>query len=211
MLDLRRTFFIGGSPCAGKSTICNLLVQKHSFLAYHCDEHYDQHLANASTDQPTLQMLGGWSWSQAMTRPVDQMIASEWAANQELGALALEDVALLQAKADATAGVVAEGMALLPAVLANLRLTNKPLPQAVYLVPTEAFQLAHYAQREWAQALCAQTPDPAATFANWMARDAANARALAASAQSLGFPLLVVDGSLTIDETLAWCEHQLGL
>ena len=35
------TFYIGGSPCAGKSTIANLLAQRHGRHAFHCDEGAD--------------------------------------------------------------------------------------------------------------------------------------------------------------------------
>jgi adenylate kinase family enzyme len=37
-------YFIGGSPCAGKSTICDLLAARHGLKTLHWDEHDDTHL-----------------------------------------------------------------------------------------------------------------------------------------------------------------------
>jgi dephospho-CoA kinase len=86
-----KTLFVGGSPCAGKSTVCDLFAQKHGFAQYHCDEHYSQHLERAKAGQ-TLKTFQDRSWLQAMTRPLEMMIADELQANRELGEFALKDL-----------------------------------------------------------------------------------------------------------------------
>ena len=137
----------------------------------------------------------------AMTRPLADMVRDELEANRELGLLALEDIRALRGP------VVAEGMAFMPEVLATLG----PGVRAAYMVPAEAFQLEHYRRRPWAWELASQTPDPQGMFDAWMARDAASARTVAASARAHGFPVLEVDGSLTLAETVAWLEARFGL
>ena len=194
-------FFVGGSPCSGKSTVCDALADRHKLRPYHCDDHYDAHLSRAHSGS-SLAQFQRLSWLEAFTtRSLERMIADELKSNRELCAFALEDVGAIGSP------VIAEGMPFMPDVMANLQ----PRASAVYLVPSPAFQRDHYAQREWAQSLLATTADPAGVFERWMARDEANARFIGARAAALGFAILEVDGRLSTEETVSWCEHHLGL
>ncbi len=195
------TYFIGGSPCAGKSTICDLLAAHHGLRTYHCDEHYDTHLERAKSDS-ILSKFRGMTWQEAFTtRTLEKMIQDELEANRELGLLALEDVNAIDSP------VIAEGMAFMPELLVRL----EPRVNAVYLIPTESFQREHYAKREWAQSLLETTDDPKAVFEKWMVRDATNARTIATQARAFKFSVLEVDGRLSVLEVLAWIEQQFAL
>ena len=69
-------FFVGGSPCAGKSTVCDVLAALHGLRTYHCDEHYDAHLERAKPGS-TLSMFRGLTWLEAFTtRPLDKEIGN---------------------------------------------------------------------------------------------------------------------------------------
>jgi dephospho-CoA kinase len=194
-------YFIGGSPCAGKTTICDLLAARHGLRTYHCDDHYDAHLELAKSDS-TLSKFRGMTWHEAFTtRTLETMIRDELEANQELGVFALEDLSAIESP------MIAEGMAFMPELLVKL----EPRVNAVYLIPTESFQREHYAKREWAQSLLATTNDPKGVFEKWMARDAANARTISEQARAFNFPVLEVDGSLSVLEVSAWVETQLGI
>jgi dephospho-CoA kinase len=192
-------YFIGGSPCVGKSTICDLLAARHGLQTYHCDEHYDTHLERAKPDS-ILAKFRGMGWLEAFTtRSLETMIHDELEANLELGVFALED---LQQK---NSPMIAEGMAFMPELLVKL----EPRVNAVYLIPTESFQREHYAKREWAQYLLETTDDPKGVFEKWMARDAANAHTIATQARAFKFPVLEVDGTLGVIEVLEWVQTQL--
>ena len=194
-------FFIGGSPCSGKSTVCDALAVRHGLRSYHCDQYYDAHLSRARSGS-SLAQYQQLSWHDAFTtRSLERMIADELAVNRELSAFALEDVLAIDAP------VIAEGMPFLPDVMAALQ----PRANAVYLVPSAAFQRDHYAKRDWAQGLLASTSDPTGVFERWMARDAAAAVFIRARATALGFAVLEVDGGLSMEQTIEWCEQQLGL
>lgn len=129
------------------------------------------------------------------------MIADELSANFELAAFALEDVDAIGSP------VIAEGMPFMPDAMSALQ----PRANAVYLVPSPAFQRDHYAKREWAQSLLATTADPVGVFERWMARDTAAAGLIHARATALGFAVLEVDGRMSLEETVNWCEDHLGL
>jgi hypothetical protein len=191
-------YFIGGSPCAGKSTICDLLAACHGWQTYHCDEHYDAHLGRAKPGS-TLDKFRSMTWLEAFTnRTLENMIHDELEANRALGVFALEDLHTMQTP------VIAEGMALMPELLVKL----EPRAKAVYLIPSETFQREQYAKREWAQRLLESTNDPRGVFEKWMARDAANARTITAQARALKFPVLEVDGSLNVTQVLEWVQTQ---
>ena len=134
-------------------------------------------------------------------RSLKTMIEEELQADFELGQLALEDLSAFKS------GFIAEGMAFLPNLMASL----EPRNQIVYLIPTTSFQTEHYARREWVNGLLQTTPNPKETFANWMARDATNAQRIAQEAALNNFPVLLVDGSMDIQQTLAWAEKQFQL
>jgi dephospho-CoA kinase len=193
-------YLIGGSPCTGKSTICELLADRHGWRTYHCDEHYDAHLERAKPGS-TLSKLRTMTWLEAFTtRSLETMIRDELEVNRELGLLALEDLDAIESP------VVAEGMAFMPELLVKLESRAK----VVYLIPTGSFQRQHYTKRDWAQRLLQTTADSKAVFEKWMARDAANAQTIADQARAFDFPLLEVDGSLGVLEVSAWVEMQLG-
>jgi hypothetical protein len=103
--------------------------------------------------------------------------------------------------------VMAEGAALMPELVAGLT----PRARAAYLVPTNEFQREHYARRDWAWNLCNQTLDPARTFDGWMQRDARFAAYVRETAVQYGFPVMVVDGSRTLEDTQTWLENALRL
>jgi hypothetical protein len=105
--------------------------------------------------------------------------------------------------------VIAEGAALLPALVHSVLAEPR---RAVWLVPTEPFQIAHYSQRraviDWALDGCT---DPEQAFRNWMARDAAMGRWISAETARLGLSLLTVDGACTLEESAVTVAAPLGL
>jgi hypothetical protein len=94
--------------------------------------------------------------------------------------------------------LVVEGAALLPELLAGLRI---PVDRAVWIVPALEFQVAHYTLRTWAQELVHETADPDAAFRRWMQRDARFAAAVADQARALGYRVVVTDGSRSVQDT----------
>ncbi|WP_455714085.1 shikimate kinase [Anaerosporobacter sp.] len=41
-------YWIGGSTCAGKTTISNILAANYGFRVYHCDEYLGKHIENSN-------------------------------------------------------------------------------------------------------------------------------------------------------------------
>jgi shikimate kinase len=53
--QLRNVYWIGGGACGGKTTIANMVAERHGLRAYHCEAEYDRHLASANpVDHPAM-------------------------------------------------------------------------------------------------------------------------------------------------------------
>ena len=203
--DLSHVYWIGGSPCAGKSTIAQTLADRYNLHYYQCDAWFDTHQQRAQPDrQPLLYRLAGMSCDEIWLPPVAAQIAREIAIYREEFAMILADLQALPR----TQPILAEGAALLPALvvkqLAQLR-------HAIWITPTPAFQRFHYAQRPWIHDVVRTCSDPVLAFDNWMARDEAFAQVVNEQAMTLGLPLLIVDGSRSLLENMAFVEERLGL
>jgi hypothetical protein len=188
--------WLGGSPCSGKSSIAQALAQRYGLTAYHCDDHWDAHVAQADPEQePHMARIGQMSWDEIWMRPVAAQVSYELGVYREEFPMILRDLA---ERRHQTAGLLAEGAALLPEGVAPLITDAR---QALWVVPTAAFQRRVYPNRgAWVQQILAQCSDPEQALANWMNRDIAFARHVAAQAEELGLRVLWVDGETTLAE-----------
>ena len=191
---LSQAYFLGGSPCSGKSTIAEALISQFGFQYYKVDDHDRAHLARCRPDRhPTMTRIKGMSWNQIWSRPVPVLVADELAYYQEEFEMILAD---LEAFAPHPP-VLLEGAALLPELIAGLPVDPKRI---LYLVPTEPFQLHHYSQRPWIQHILKDCDDPDQAFRNWMQRDHQFGQEIFRQAESRGFRTIVVDGEMNLNE-----------
>ncbi|MEM7735408.1 MAG: hypothetical protein AAF267_06410 [Deinococcota bacterium] len=188
--------FIGGSPCSGKSTVCNYLASKYKARAYHCDGQYENHLLRAQ-EGSILASIKHLEWHDLFVNKKSEIMAhKEFAANLELGVFAIQDVDDIQKP------TFAEGMPFLPSLAHGCNLN------IVFLIPTREFQWASYSQRDWIHGLLESAPNPRATFNNWMERDYLNGKRISDEASKYGYPILQVDGSLPVTDTANWVVAQ---
>jgi hypothetical protein len=197
--------WLGGSPCAGKSTIAAILAEQHGLRLYSCDAEFARHIETAdSYHQPTLSRLRGLSAAEVFDRPLKPMVRDAVLACVEQFAMIAADLAAMPSGPP----VLAEGMPLLPASVMALR--SRPA-YAAWLVPAPDFQRAHYGRREWAASLMAGMSDPDRVFEKWMRRDEICARWVRGQASKLHLPVYVIENDETLDAVTAWAERQLGL
>jgi len=201
-----RTYYLEGSPCAGKSTVAAALAARHGLRVYSSDAEFGRHAEVADPARaPTLARLRGMTWDAVFLRSRGPMVRDAVLACAEAFVFVAADLAALPPGPP----VLAEGMALLPACVASLG--PEALAHAAWLVPAPAFQRAHYARRAWAGALAGQTADPAAAFENWMRRDEVSARLVRAQARRAGAAVRVVREGDPVEAVAAWAAERLGL
>lgn len=187
-------YWIGGSPCAGKSTVAQALANRYNLYYYQCDTWFAAHQRRASPiQQPTLQRLAALSCDEIWLPPVAEQLARVQTIYREEFAMILDDLRALPMDRP----ILVEGAALMPQLLLPYLPRRQ---QAIWLTPTPAFQRSHYAQRPWIHDVLRTCTDATQAFQNWMARDEAYAAWISAQATAAGLRLLAVDGQQTCDE-----------
>ena len=200
-----RIYWLGGSPCSGKSTIAERLTLQYNLTYFRCDDSLTAHIASSDPrHQPTLARLRTMTSDEIWLEPVAAQVERVIAIYREEFSLLLAELQALHTGRP----ILAEGAALMPELV---RQDPTWAAHAVWMVPTPAFQREHYRQRPWVAGVLQDCSDPVQAFANWMARDEAFATYVTKTATAAGLPLLQVDGSRTIDDNAIWVATQLGL
>ena len=201
--QLAHVYWIGGSPCSGKSSIVAWLARRHDFTAYNCDDAFGEHGQRATPEaQPALYRVTHATWDAIWMRPVEALLADEVVVYEEEFGMILDDLLALPG----TRPVVAEGAALMPALVRDLLIDPR---RAIWVVPSEEFQRAIYPKRgAWVQGILKECTDREQAFQNWMGRDVAFARRIAEEARAQDLSVLTVDGNRTVEENAALVEAQ---
>jgi hypothetical protein len=204
--QLRHVYWIGGSPCSGKSTIVHLLSEGWAFYSYNCDDAFQRHGEQITPEeQPTFYRVLHMTWDEIWMRPVEELLADVLAVYGEEFDLILHDLLALPAGRP----VVAEGAALLPSLV---RQALADPSHAIWVVPTEVFQRHHYPERgAWVQQIVSRCTHPEEAFGNWMDRDIAFGRWVAREARERGLCVLTVDGTRTIRENAERVKQHFGV
>jgi hypothetical protein len=200
---------MGGSPCSGKSSMTALLAERYDLRVYAVDATLGKHVPQLSPMRhPMLYKWYNTPWNDLWMQPPDVLLAEVIGAYGEHCSLVIEDIAALPADRP----LLVEGTCLLPAcVIPHLASPRHGL----WVVPTEEFQRVQYPRRgAWVQGILQQCADPEAVLGNWMDRDVAFARWVAAEAGTRGLEVMTVDGSRTIAQGadavaahFGWSDH----
>jgi 2-phosphoglycerate kinase len=190
-------YWLGGAPCAGKSSIVELLRRRYPGLrtyAVDAELRIDQ---LSPSEQPTLYKWTHTPWQALWEQPPTCLLQEVIAAYREHFALVLADVAQL---AREPSPLLVEGNCLLPdALLQVCNFGPEDLHRALWLVPTPHFLRAHYPTRgAWVQEILSQCQSPARALAAWLDRDEAFAAWVTAETKRCGQRLITVDGQLSV-------------
>jgi hypothetical protein len=197
--QLAHVLWVGGTPCSGKTSVVNMLAEKYQLECYHCDEAFERHKQQI----PIMRKVLAMSWDEIWMRPLDVLVTDVMTIYQQEFQMVLDDLRTLPSSRP----ILAEGMALLPELVAPMLLDTR---HAVWVVPTADFVHQHYLHRgSWVQEILRQCADPEQAFRNWMERDIECGRVVTAEARQRGLPIIQVDGSEPIAGVAAAVEAQL--
>lgn len=192
--SLKNVFWLGGSPCAGKSSISEVLARHFDLDVYHVDEAFEKHMRGLEhAHHPALAQWCASSWDERWMQPIDDLLQTVIACYREHFGLILKDI-LTMPKHKL---LLIEGAALLPRQVAKV-LPNRY--HAAWVIAGADFQREQYWKREWAQGIVEQCNNPELAFHNWMEREVQFAKWVQAEVKALGLQHLKVDGSRTIEE-----------
>jgi len=192
--QLEGVFWLGGSPCAGKSSVSEIISSRFGLDVYHVDEAFEAHAQRFDPARhPALAKWSNSSWDQRWMRPVKSLVQEAIDCYREHFTMVLKDILSLPK----LRSVLVEGTSLLPAQVAGVLSRQS---SAIWLIPTADFQRSHYSKRDWLRGILAQCSKPDEAFDNWMERDSRFAQWLETEASACHFALLRVDGTRTIEQ-----------
>ncbi|MCC6617376.1 MAG: hypothetical protein IT320_28135 [Anaerolineae bacterium] len=198
-----KVYWLGGSPCSGKSSIAHRLARDYGLSLYLCDDVMGRHIAQATAErEPTMARLQGMTPDEIWLEPVEDQVRRVQRFYREEFSMILADIASLPRP------LLVEGAAAMPELIVPLL---NDVAEAIWLVPTPEFQRRHYSRRPWVEEIIGATSDPAQAWENWMARDAAFADRMAAQAATMQLTCLRVDGQHDLDAMTAQVARHFGL
>lgn len=204
--DLGHVLWLGGSACAGKTSVARRLAAVHGLQVYHCDDAFEDHRRRADPAQhPGFCRIMNMSGPELWRQPVAQQVRDLTAFYSDQMEMIVEDLCGLRGKGL----VLAEGAGLEPGLVAPHLADPR---RALWLIATPELRRRLYPSRgSWVPGMLEGVVDSAATFERWMARDDEMACRRVEQAQARGLAVLTVDGSRTIEATAEEVARRLGL
>jgi hypothetical protein len=204
---LSHVLWLGGAPVAGKTSISDLLAEKHKLQAYHFDGTSSEHTARVNKDlHPALAAFIAMTMDERwLRRPPDVMATSMIENWTERFSMVIDDLLAMPTQPR----IVAEGNAFSPECVAPLLTTAR---QAVWLVPTPAFiARSHRGGRLRRTAFVNKTSSPDRALSRLIRRNELLAAHIKAKASALGLTVIEVDEQTPLAETYALAERHFGL
>lgn len=194
MLEGIKVYWIGGSPCCGKSTISEMLVSEFGFEMYRCDDHLDRYTEiGIENGVEIMKKFKCMNLDETWLRDVKEQVEDEVEFYREVLKIIVGDLE----KNYKGKSVLVEGAVILPEFIKNNGIDNS---NYICMVPTKEFQIDKYSKREWVKYYLQGCSDTKKAFENWMERDVMYAKIVKRDADNYGMNVIVVDDSKSIDE-----------
>jgi hypothetical protein len=205
---MENVYWLGGSPCAGKTTISHIIAQEFGWQTYHIDREVESYLERADSQKhPHLSAYKEMGLKRFLLQPAKDQLETVLGMSQEQYAFILEDLA----KFEEGQTILVEGANLRPQDVASILPSTS---HALWLVPTEEFQLEVYPKRgTWVQDVLRNFEDDSRVdvFEQWMERDAMMATWAEKAASNLGIRVITVDGSASLLDNAETVMKHFGL
>lgn len=187
-------YYIGGSPCAGKSTVAEILSQKYGLHYFKVDDFLDDYTGRgALAGYPICKKIVEMNAEEIWMRDPLLQCREEFEFYREVFEYVLADLGQINCKD----GIITEGAAYVPELIKNLGVSNK---RYVSITPTKEFQIFHYKKREFVPYVLEGCADKEKAFCNWMNRDILFAQEIREQCDKENYVSIVNDGNIKIDE-----------
>lgn len=193
--ELAGVRWIGGGPGAGKTTVARRLAKRYGFHLYVADDALQGRGEWLNRPEyPLTQAFMAMDMDQRWVRRSPKEMFRTFHRFQGEGFDVIVDD--LRALAGGGTGVIAEGLSLIPRLVAPLLTTKR---QAVWLIPTSEFSRDAIEARGGKWSIAGRTSDPERALANLRERDELFGRDLRRQVAELGLRALVIDGTDAAD------------
>lgn len=202
---MQNIYIIGGSPCAGKSTVAEILSKKYDLYYFKVDDFLDRFTElGAAKGGSICQKQMEWSFEQIWMRDPQLQCVEEFQFYQEIFEHVWADLQQYSGKK----GVITEGAAYVPRLVKEM---GVPHNRYISITPTEEFQVYHFQKREFVPFILKDCSDKEKAFANWMGRDVLFAKEVQRQCAEENYVSIVNDGSVPVDEMVSMVEKHFGL
>lgn len=198
-------YYIGGSPCSGKSTLAKRLADRYGMRYYCLDDHLDEFMdlgARKGDDylKKAYKMQGDELWM----RDISVMAEESLEIHRRIYKFCLRDIRRLASGSD----VIVEGAGFLPELL---KADGIAADRAVFLVSTGNFQRQRYEGMNFINYALALCSDRDAAFNNWMDRDSKVGFFIKKQAEENEYTVFAIDNSSSEDIMHTYLEKAFGL
>ena len=198
-------YYIGGSPCSGKSTMAELLAEKYGFQYFKQDDYLEEYMRRGVQEERNLfKKVSLMSMEEMWMRPPAELCAEEIALYEIMFSYSIHDVLALSQEGT----VIAEGAGFMPSLVKKINIDKS---HYICVVPTKEFQVNMYSKRSWISHYLSDCSDPSKAFENWMERDALFAETVLQEAEAFGYASFIVDGVSSIEANLATIQNLFQL
>lgn len=202
---LSSVYWLGGSTCAGKTTIANNLSKNYGFMVYHCDEYLGKHIEKSNAEEhPNLFKLTTLSWENIISMPEDEYLVWIMDLFSEEFQMILEDLD----RQINDKPVLVEGINLLPKLLKDIIEEGN---NAIWLVADDAFYNLHQMQRKELYDRINECTNPEQALHNYMNLDLAFGKYIKNEAQRLDLKVMVTENSYDILENIMTISTHFNL
>ena len=202
---MKEIYYIGGSPCSGKSSVAEILAERYGLYYFKVDDYLEKYTNDGSViNLEICSKQGKMNPEEIWMREPSVQCKEELQFYVEIFDFIMKD---LDEISDCR-NIITEGAAYLPNLMKNKNISwNRYLA----LVPTREFQISHYAQREWVPYILDGCSDVQKAFDNWMERDCLFAEDVKRQCVQEGYIALVNGGQIEIESYVRKIAAHFGL
>lgn len=198
------TYYIGGSPCSGKSTIAEILSEKYDLYYFKVDDFLEKYTkTGASKGFKICKKQAHMNEEETWMRDPSLQCSEEFIFYEEIFEFILKDLRQIKYK-----GIITEGAAFFPKLMNRL---NIPQDRYISITPSKDFQISHYKKREWVPFVLKGCSDEEKAFSSWMERDILFALEVQKQCNEEKYISIINNGSIKIDELINKVAVHMGL
>jgi len=195
--------WIGGAPDTGKSTVAQILAERHELQVYHYDRHDARHHQRLAETIPRYRAFLSASLDERWVRPKPEaLLQRSLQSFRDRFPLVIEDLLALPGEPL----ILAEGFGLTPELVFPILAGNH---QAIWLVPTEQFKRASMQRRD-KPSFRHETSDPDLARQNLFRRDLLLAEYVRKQAPAFGLTVHEVDSTRSVEQVAALVEQHFA-
>lgn len=198
-------YYLGGSPCSGKSTAAEIIADKYGLYYFKVDDFLEKYTAmGKEKGYEICSRVSLMSPEETWMRKPEVQCEEELKIYGEMINFIMDDIKRISSDKD----IIAEGAAFLPDLMRKLGIDDQ---HYICITPTKDFQIDHYKNREWVPYVLEGCSDKEKAFENWMERDALFAQSVRKQCEKTSYRSIITDENSDVNDRIKTVCRQFNL